>query len=73
MERIVLEVDDALAKTWNNSSKKFREEYENKITDVLREMKKKELKVLLDNLGKEAESNGMTEEILNELLSQKDE
>ena len=73
MERIILEVDDYLAKAWKNSSKKLREEYENKITDLLKELKKKELKIALDNLGNIAENNGMTEEKLNELLKEKDE
>ncbi|WP_295654839.1 hypothetical protein [uncultured Mucilaginibacter sp.] len=72
MERIVLEVDDALAKTWNNSSKKFRKEYESKITDVLREMKEEEFFQLIDKAGKIAKSNGLTEEKLNELLNEKD-
>lgn len=72
MERIVLEVDDYLAKAWKNSPKDLKEEYESKITDLLRELKEKEFDLLLDNARKTAQENGLTEEILNKLLNEKD-
>ncbi|HEY2580642.1 MAG TPA: hypothetical protein VGI43_02495 [Mucilaginibacter sp.] len=42
MERIVLEVDNSLAKAWKNSSPELRATYENRIIDVLKELQEKE-------------------------------
>jgi hypothetical protein len=72
MERIVLEVDGALARAWRNSSADVRSHYESKISDVLRELKEAEFDKLLDRAGKIAKENGLTEEKLNELLNDKD-
>ena len=72
MERIVLEVDDYLAKAWRNSSQADRDIYQDKISELLRELKLKEFKALLDKAGQIAESNGLTEEILEKLLNEKD-
>jgi hypothetical protein len=72
MERIVLEVDGALAKAWRNSSAAIRSRYENKITAILRELKEAEFDNLLDKAGKIAEENGLTEVKLNEILNDKD-
>ncbi|GAC1304646.1 MAG: hypothetical protein NVSMB24_12380 [Mucilaginibacter sp.] len=72
MERIVLEVDGALARAWKNSSPALRSSYERKITDLLRELKKSDFDNLLNKAGKIAEKNGLTEEKLNKLLNDKD-
>jgi hypothetical protein len=64
MERIVLEVDGALARAWKNSSPALRSSYERKITDLLRELKEAEFYNLLDRAGKIAGENGLTEEQL---------
>jgi acyl-CoA reductase-like NAD-dependent aldehyde dehydrogenase len=64
MERIVLEVDGALARAWKNSSPALRSSYERKIADLLRELKEAEFDNLLDRAGKIAEENGLTEEQL---------
>lgn len=72
MERIVLEVDGALARAWRNSSPALRSEYENKIYDLLRELKEAEFDKLLDKAGKIARENGLTEEKLNQLLNDED-
>jgi hypothetical protein len=72
MERIVLEVDGALARAWRNSSPDVRSLYENKINEVLRDLKEAEFDQLLDRAGKIAEANGLTEEKLNELLNEKE-
>jgi hypothetical protein len=69
MERIVLEVDGALARAWRNSSPALRSSYESKITSLLRELKESEFDNLLDRAGKIAAENGLTEEKLKELLS----
>lgn len=72
MERIVLEVDGALARAWRNTSPDLRLVYESKIADLLRELKKAEFDKLLDKAGRIAAENGLTEEKLNELLNEKD-
>ena len=72
MERIVLEVDGALARAWKNSTPALRLVYENKIADLLRELKEAEFDNLLDRVGKKAKENGLTEEKLNELLNDED-
>jgi len=71
MERIVLEVDGALARAWRNSSAAIRLRYENKIAAILRELKEAEFDKLLDKAGKVAEKNGLTEEKLKEMLNDK--
>ncbi|HZY39022.1 MAG TPA: hypothetical protein VFE53_20315 [Mucilaginibacter sp.] len=68
METIVLEVDDALAKAWKNSSPAERIVCENKINAVLRELQKTKFDNLLKKAGKIAADNGLTEDKLNELL-----
>jgi hypothetical protein len=72
MERIVLEVDGALAKAWKNSSPELRSRYEDRITEVLRELKEAEFDELLDKAGEIAKQNGLTEEKLNQLLNERD-
>ncbi len=72
MERIVLEVDGALARAWKNSSPALRSRYESKITALLRELKEAEFDNLLDKAGEIAKKNGLTEEKLNELLNDED-
>jgi hypothetical protein len=70
MERIVLEVDGALARAWKNSSAAVRSRYENKITALLRELQEVEFDNLLDRAGKIAEENGLTEEQLEILKAE---
>jgi hypothetical protein len=72
MERIVLEVDGALARAWKNSSPTLRSSYERKIADLLRELKESDFDNLLDKAGDIAEKNGLTEKKLNDLLNDKD-
>jgi len=72
MERIVIELDYPLAKAWQNSSEDLRAKYYDKIVAVLKEMQKDRLKELMDEAGVMAEKNGMTEEILEKLLNEKD-
>jgi hypothetical protein len=72
MERIVLEVDGALARAWKNSSPALRSSYESKIAALLRELKETEFDSLLNRAGKIAEENGLTEEKLKDLLNDED-
>ena len=72
MERIVLEVDGALARAWKNSSQDVRSQYETKIAVLLKELKESEFDDLLNKAGKIAPKNGLTEEKLRELLNEQD-
>ena len=72
MDRIVLEVDSALARLWRNSAPGLKAEYERKIADMLRELKEAEFDKLLDKAGKTATNKGLTEAKLNQLLSEED-
>jgi len=72
MERIVLEVDGALARAWRNTTPELRSTYGNKINNLLRELKEKEFDKLLNKAGKIAAKNGLTEEKLQELLNDED-
>jgi hypothetical protein len=64
MERIVLEVDGALARAWKNSSPSERAVYENKINAILKELQETKFDDLLNKAGKIAEEKGFTEEQL---------
>jgi len=68
METIVLEVDDALAEAWKNSTPSERIVYEKKINAVLRKLQTTKFNDLRDKAGKIAADNGLTEDRLNELL-----
>jgi len=72
MDRIVLEVDSALARVWRNSAPALKAEYERKIAEMLRELKEAEFDRLLDKAGKAAKKKGLTETKLNQLLSEDD-
>ncbi len=70
MERIVLEVDSIVAKTWRSFSASQRALYEKTISALLQDKKEIEFKKLLDKAGKIAVSNGLSEEKLNQLLNE---
>ncbi len=74
MERIVIEVADATAKNWNNISPKIKSHLEKsfeKQIDVLSQgIKEAEFKSLLDKISNEAANNGLTEELLQQLLNE---
>ena len=72
MERIVLEVDSVVAKTWRSFSASQRSLYEKTLSVLLQENKEIEFKKLLDKAGKIAASNGLTEIELTQLLNEKD-
>jgi hypothetical protein len=73
MERIVLEVDDQTAKAWRNTSAKLREQIgknlELVLNDSLNKSKEANFELLLQELRIEAAKNGLTEEILAQLLN----
>ncbi|MES2456043.1 MAG: hypothetical protein V4594_10895 [Bacteroidota bacterium] len=72
MERIVLEVDNAIARAWRNITPLKRATYEKKIGDILRSLKEVEFDRLLNEAGKIAADNGLTEDKLNALLDEED-
>jgi hypothetical protein len=69
MERIVLEIDNALARAWKNSSPALRSSYENKITALLRELQEEEFGNLLDRTGEIAAGKGLSEQEVQDLLA----
>lgn len=72
MERIVLEVDSTIARAWRNISPSVKADYEKKISAVLRDLKEAEFDRLLNDAGRIAASNGLTEDKLNALLDEED-
>ncbi len=74
MERIVIEVDDATAKKWRDVPPKFKSQleksFENQIEIFSQGIKEAEFKSLLDKVSDEAAKNGLTEEILQQLLNE---
>ena len=74
MERIVLEVNEQTAKAWRNTSEKLRSQIGKGIEQFLREtlLKSKEanFEMLLGEARKNAASNGLTEEKMQQLLNE---
>ena len=74
MERIVIEVNDATAKKWQDASPEIKGQLEKNIEkqiDILsRGVKEDEFFALLDKISDEAVKNGLTEEVLEKLLNE---
>ena len=74
MEQIVIEVNDATAKKWEEASPEIKKGLENKIEELLDrvsyELKVAHFEALLDKASDEAARNGLTEEILEKLLNE---
>jgi len=75
MERIVIEVDDATAKKWRKTSPQIKNKleklFEKQIEIVAERDKETQFEELLDKARREAAKNGLTEEILEQLLNEK--
>lgn len=73
MERIVLEIDSDVAAAWMKTSPEFRarieKEIEWRIAQRVRESQRPEFDRLLNDVREEAAQNGLTEEILNDILN----
>ena len=73
MDRIVLEVDEQIAKAWRNTSAKVRNQIgknlEGLLSESLSRAKETNFELLLKDARKEAAQNGLTEEILTSLLN----
>ena len=73
MDRILVEVDDISAKKWRYASEKKKNELNDTINRIIKKAFDKndeDFGQFLDRVGKEAETNGLTEDILNKLLSE---
>ena len=74
MERIVIEVDNATAKKWQDASPEIKNQLEKNIEKQIeilsRGVKEDEFFALLDRISDEAVKNGLTEEILEKLLNE---
>lgn len=74
MEKIMIEVDDATAKTWQDVSPKIKEQmkktFKEQIQMVSQGIKEARFEALLDRASDEAAKNGLTEEILQQLLNE---
>lgn len=74
MERIVIEVDDATAKQWQEVSpetkNRLEKNFQSLIEIISHETKVAHFEALLDKASDEAARNGLTEEILQQLLNE---
>lgn len=71
MERIVIEVDDAIAQKWKYASDNTKLSASRKINAILNyalEKDDREVTEFLDKLGKEAGQNGLTLEVFQEIM-----
>ncbi|MDR3696170.1 hypothetical protein [Mucilaginibacter sp.] len=76
MERILLEVNDQTARAWRNTAAKLRTQIgknlELVINDSLSKSREANFELLLQEIRAEAAKNGLTEEILTNLLNDED-
>ncbi|MCC6287596.1 MAG: hypothetical protein IT249_06900 [Chitinophagaceae bacterium] len=74
MERIVIQVADDVAQKWRETPEKVKERlselFEQQIDTVAHKIRVMEFQTFLDKIGTEAQANGLTEEILQELLKE---
>ena len=75
MERIILEVDDQVAKKWRYSSEKKRQEVNSAINVMLQLAFKKnedaDFIQFIREVQEKAAERGLTEDILNDILNEK--
>ncbi len=76
MERIILEADEKVAKAWRNTPStvrsKIEKSLEQQISHILNQTKAANFERLLAEVRSEATANGLTEDILRELLEEYD-
>ena len=72
MDRIILEVDDQVAKNWRYSSEKKRKEVNsavNKMLEIAFERKDDDFIQFIKEVQDKAAERGLTEDILNDILN----
>lgn len=76
METIKIKVTEKTAREWEQASPKLRanleKRFKKQIEGQLYKSKIANLEKVMDQIAKEAEANGLTEEILQEILSEDD-
>lgn len=74
MEQIIIEMDDAVAKEWEEVSPRIKDEmkenFKEQIQMVSRGIREARFEALLDKASDEAAKNGLTEEIFQQLLNE---
>ncbi|HEY0246590.1 MAG TPA: hypothetical protein VGC01_13565 [Mucilaginibacter sp.] len=72
MERIVLEVDDQVAKAWRTASIKLKQEIgglmNKQIATIIDQKEEKDIIPFLNELRQEMATKGLTQEILDDIL-----
>jgi hypothetical protein len=72
MEKIVLEVDDKVAKAWRTASTKLKQEIgglmNKQIATIIDKKEEKDIIQFLDELREEMAERGLTQEILDDIL-----
>lgn len=70
METITIKVDDKLAKAYQEVTAVKREQIENLLTDFLKKLiEDRSLDEIITDLQQQATANGLTQEILDEILN----
>ena len=76
MERIILEVDDQVAKNWRYSSEKKRQEVNTAVSKMLeiafRRNEDDDFIQFIKEVQDKAAERGLTEDILNDILNEPD-
>ena len=74
MDRIVIEVEDSLARKWRNTPLEVKNDIgkslEKQLGEILRDKRHANFDIHLEQTRNEAASNGLTEEILQRLLDE---
>lgn len=74
MERIAIEVSEDTAKKWEKFPVKIcqclEKSFDEQIQNIFDKNKHLEFEILLNKISDEAQANGLTEEILQEILSE---
>ena len=74
MERIVIEMDDDTARKWRDVSPKIKNQMEKSFKEQIQMfsqgIREARFEALLDKASDEAAKNGLTEEILQQLLNE---